>query len=219
VGEKGNKTIGQLSRWAIDPDRMARFTQVALLCQRTKFVKKVMCMDDHEDSVVRLQVKAVCDAHAIACVVPRGVPYCEIHCKSLTPLQRLHVTYLLNLLLGTDSSGLSLKDGIVADQMLDRMIVTYRKYLALFLLEPSTADVPFELFYFIYERYTRGELDMVMCDNCGSAFVNLRFHQSLQCPICNRFKLAKATQSRRFNESDGLFTDLVAGGSQAMAAA
>ncbi len=180
-----DQRIAHLSRWASDPQLMARFEAVVLLCQRTTFVKAILCLEESE-TLIKQQIHAVCNRHGVKCVLARGITYTGIHGKSMTPVQRYAGSFLINTLLSTASGGIELNGSIVTEALLDRLIYSYRRYLSVFRLTASEADVSFEMFYFIYRSYALGEVDLLVCDNCGSSFVNLKVYQSIQCPMCIR---------------------------------
>lgn len=174
--------VSQLSRWAADPARMARFVAVAVLCQRTSFVKSILCLDDPE-SLIRSQVKAVCQLNGVKCVLQRGNSFSWIHGKSLTSIQRYHASFLVNTFNATNSGGLVLSDGIRSDDVLEKLLFSYHRYLTTFQRTAAEAEVSFEKFVFVRESCLIGEVDMMLCDNCESEYVNLRVY-SYQCPFC-----------------------------------
>ncbi len=198
MAAKTRTSIQQLSKWASKPELMERFIQVALLSQRTLFIREVLLLEDESDAMIRMQVQYVCEQHGVETVFPRGNSYAGIHIKSLTPIQRLHATYLINLMRGSETSGLTFADGIRADEMLDRLIVCFRKYLGLYKLQAHTAPISFERFHFLYKCYKNGAIDLTRCTDCESDFVNLRVHQSVQCPLCERMQLVRMPNSGRF---------------------
>lgn len=186
-----NKTIVELSQWAADPEKMARFEALALLSQRTSFVKNLLCLSDNDD-VIRMQIQVVCRKHNVACKVPRGSGFDGVHLKSVTIHQRYIVSFLMNILLATTHGGIGVSDdGLDTENLLDRMIYSYRRYLSLAVMTPAEADVSFEMFYLLWKAYTLGQIDLHGCSNCGSSFINLRVSQSIQCPLCVTHKHAE----------------------------
>lgn len=179
----GNKTIQQLSRWASDPKMVARFEAIALICHRTSFIKSILGLEESE-VLIRQQIHAVCQRHGIRCVLARGITFTGIHGKSMTPSQRYFGSFLINTLLSTACGGIELDGNTVSESLLDRLIYSYRRYLSVFRLTAADAEVSFEMFYFVYRSYMLGEVDLLVCDNCGSSFINLKVYQSVQCPMC-----------------------------------
>lgn len=199
---KRNETIHYLSQWAASPELMTRFTQVTLFSQRVKFVKQVLCLDQ-KDELVGMQMRMVCERSNVPFVPKKGPAFREIHPKSLTVEQRFHVSMLLNMQRATDDSGLAVQeDGsgeakLTAHPMLDRMIVAYQRYLQFMRADPQTAEVPFELAWFVNERLLQGEVEMSDCNNCGSAYINLRVHQTMNCPVCATLRLARVSGAQQ----------------------
>ena len=179
-----NKTIAELSQWAADPEKMARFEALSLLTQRTSFVKNLLRLRDHDD-VIRMQIQAVCAKHGVECKMPRGNGFDGVHLKSVTSHQRYIVSFLLSTLLATSCGGIDQsEDGLESEGLVDRMIYTYRRWMSLAVTTPSKADVSFEMFCVMYRSYALGQVDLIGCNNCGANFVNLRVSSSIQCPLC-----------------------------------
>jgi hypothetical protein len=179
-----NKTIAELSQWAADPAKMARFEALALLSQRTLFLKNMLGLRDNDD-VIRMQVQAVCAKHGVECKMPRGNGIDGEHLKSITSHQRYIISFLLNTVLATTCGGIAQSDeGLDTENLIDRLVYAYRRYLALAVLTPAQAEVSFEMFYVQYKAYNLGQVDLTPCNNCGANFVNLRVSQSIQCPLC-----------------------------------
>lgn len=180
-----NRTVAQLSQWAADPQKMARFEAVALLCQRTSFVKQLLGLLNDNDDVIRLQIQAVCARNGIETSFPRGNPMDGFHFDYFTSQQRYGLSFLLNTLMATNCGGIEpSEDGLDSENLVDRLIYSYRRYLLLAGVAASKADVSLEMFYMVYRAYVMGQIDLTGCNNCGSAFVNLRVSQSVQCPLC-----------------------------------
>ncbi len=185
-----NKTIVELSQWAADPVRMARFEELVLLSQRTAFIKTMLGLRDNDD-VIRMQVQAVCAKHGVECKMPRGNGIDGVHLKSVTSHQRYIISFLMNTMLVTTCGGIAQSDeGLDSENLIDRLIYSYRRYLSLAVLMPSQAEVSFEMFYVLYKAYNMGQVDLSPCNNCGANFVNLRVSHSIQCPLCVTHKHA-----------------------------
>lgn len=192
-----NKTIAELSQWAADPEKMALFEALALLCQRTAFVKKWLALSDNDD-VIRMQIQAVCKKHGVECKIPRGNGFDGVHLRSVTTHQRYIFSFLLNTLLATSHGGMSsTKEGLGTENLLKRMIYSFRRYLSVVRVSAQDSEVSFEMFAVLYMAYTMGQVDLAGCKNCGSNYVNLRV-SSVQCPVCviHKYALvpAKSTQ-------------------------
>ncbi len=185
-----NKTISELSQWAADPDKMALFEAVALLCQRTAFVKKWLDLPDHDD-VIRMQIQAVCKKHGVDCKMSRGNGYDGLHSREVTSHQRYIFSFLLSTLLSTSHGGIAqTEDGLDSDNLLKRMVYSFRRYLSVAGVSPQESEVSFEMFAVLYVAYTMGQVDLLGCNNCGSSYVNLRV-SSNQCPVCTTHRLAQ----------------------------
>jgi hypothetical protein len=187
---------------------MARFEAVALLCPRTSFIKAILCLEESE-AFIRQQIHAVWDRHGTKLVLARGSTLHAIHGKSMSPVQRYAGSFLINTLLSTDCGGIDLDGGIVSESLLDRLVYSYRRHLSVFRLTASDADVSFELFYVLYRSYTLGEVDLIVCANCGSSFVNLKVY-SVQCPLCARHGHATIRSRSSSSSSPDRFTSLIA---------
>lgn len=185
-----NKTIAELSQWAADPEKMALFEALALLCQRTAFVKKWLALSDHDD-VIRMQIQAVCRKHGVECKIPRGNGFDGVHLRAVTTHQRYIFSFLLNTLLATSHGGISYSDeGLDTENLLKRMIYSFRRYLSIVRISAQDSEVSFEMFSVLYTAYIAGQVDLVGCKNCGSHYVNLRV-SSVQCPTCAVHKYAQ----------------------------
>lgn len=179
-----NRRLSDLSAWAADPVKMQRFEAVALLCQRTGFVKSFLCLTD-SDSLIRDQIQRVCERHEFSYKVPRGTGFEVFHRKSMGPDVRYASTVLLNIFLNTDDGGLTFADLCISnDALVDRLVYTYRRYLRIFLIPVGESPVSFDLFVRIYKAYLSGEIEMAFCGNCDSRFTNFMASQSIKCAVC-----------------------------------
>lgn len=186
-----NKTIAELSAWAADPEKMHRFEAVALLCQRTSFVKTLLCLSDNDD-LIRAHIQRICEKNGVVRKIPRGNGFDVVYLKSQGPDVRYVASFLLNTLLSSGDGGLtSTRDGINHVNLVDRLIYSYRRYLTIFMVSIEEAKVSFELFYHLYKCYESGEIEMTLCGNCDSIFTNFRVAQAVRCPICQTQRLAE----------------------------
>lgn len=200
AGQK--KKIAELSEWAADPEKMARFEQVALLSQRTGFIKTILCLPDQDDLILQ-QIQVICRKHEVPCKIPRGSGFDQVYLKALGPEDRYAISILLSTLLQCGDAGLtSTTEGMSNTNLVDRMIFSYRKYLKLFLLPVADAPVSFEMFYHLYKLYQSGDIDVSACLNCDSSFVNLRVTQSIKCPLCQTHRHAELKVGRAQSESN-----------------
>jgi hypothetical protein len=183
IAEK-NKSIVELRQWAADPVRVQRFEALALLCQRTTFVKTLLGLTDR-DAAVRRQLQTVCARHGVECTLARGPGYDGLHLRWASMLQRYSCSFLLgSLLAGSDGGIEENEDGLDPDNLVDRMIYSYRRYLDVRKTSVANADVSFEMFHALYRAYSLGDIDLLTCENCGSAYVQLRTAHVSQCPLC-----------------------------------
>ena len=199
-----NKTIAELSVWAADPEKMYRFEAVALLSQRTSFVKSLLCLTDNDD-LIRTQIQRICKKNEVPCKIPRGTGFDALYLKSLGPEIRYAASILLNTLLASDDGGLATTviGGINHQSLVDRMIYSYRRYLRLFLLPVVDAPVSFELFFNLYKAYESGNIEISMCSNCESTFTNFRVAQSIKCPVCQTHRHAEMPRTHLPSYSQG----------------
>lgn len=186
-----NRTIVELAAWAANPQQMARFEAVALLTQRTAFVQSLLALADHPD-LVRSHIHRICDKHGIQCKVPRGAPPKRLTHRTLGPEARYHASFLLCTLLSTCDGQPAVDEdtGAAHDDLIDRLVYAYRRYLSTFRLQESDAVVGFELFYQVYVAYGAGELALKQCDNCGADYLSLPSLVGAQCPLCQVQQLA-----------------------------
>jgi hypothetical protein len=99
--------------------------------------------------------------------------------------KRYACSLLLGWLQASSHGGIrQTEDGLDPDNLLDRMLYCYRRYLALFMVPAARADVSFEMFYTLYQAYTVDDVSLLGCENCGSRFVMLRTAHLPICPIC-----------------------------------
>lgn len=179
-----NKTIADLSAWAADHEKMHRFEAVSLLSQRTSFVKALLCLSDNDD-LIRSQIQRICKKNEVACKIPRGNGFEGLYLKSLGPDVRYAASILLSTLLASGDGGLATTAaGINHENLIDRMLYSYHRYLRLFLLPAGEAVVSFEMFFHLYKAYESGDIEISMCGNCDSTFTNFRVAQSIKCPVC-----------------------------------
>jgi hypothetical protein len=90
-----NKTIAELSQWAADPQKVARFEAVALLSQRTAFVKNLLGLNE-QDILVCKQIQAVCARHGVPCNMARGNGFDGVRRKSLYVNERYVASFLMS---------------------------------------------------------------------------------------------------------------------------
>ncbi len=178
-----NRTIAELSQWAADPQKMARFEAVALLSQRTAFVKKLLGLNE-PDMLVCKQIQAVCARHGVRCNMARGNGFDGVRRKSLYVNERYVASFLMNTLLATSDGGIEdSESGLASDSLVDRLIYTYRRYLAQTYTQAGNTALNFENFCTVYQGYTLGEVDLTRCQNCGASYIHRRQVPS-QCPVC-----------------------------------
>jgi hypothetical protein len=178
-----NRTISELSQWAADPQKATRFEAIALLSQRTAFVKELLGLRE-ADVLVRKQIQAVCARHGIECRLRHGKGFNRIRAGSLYADKRYAASFLIHSLLGTSNGGTGEKGaGIASDNLVDRMIYSYRRLLALSLNPHAQAALSFENFYALYQSYLLGEVDLRDCHNCGASYISVRYVAPL-CPLC-----------------------------------
>ncbi len=178
--------IEDLSRWAADPEKMARFEQVALFSQRTSFVKAILCLSDRDDLIL-YQIQTVCKKHEVPCKIPRGAGFDKNVGKTLGPDERYAVTVLMGGLMQCRDSGLTsvfASNEVSNGNLVDRLIFAYKRYLRIFKIPAFEAPVSFELFYHLYRAYEEGDIDAVSCPNCDAFYLNLKISQSIRCPLC-----------------------------------
>lgn len=178
-----NRTIADLSQWAADPQKMARFEAVALLSQRTAFVKGLLGLRE-PNALVRMQIQAVRARHGLECNMARGNGFEGVRRKSLYVNERYVASFLMHTLLKTSDGGIEESEsGLASDNLVDRLIYTYRRYLVLTRTGAAKAGLSFENFCTVYEGYTLGSVDLTECQNCGASYVHRREVPS-QCPLC-----------------------------------
>jgi hypothetical protein len=178
-----NKTIAELSQWAADPQKVARFEAVALLSQRTAFVKNLLGLNE-QDILVCKQIQAVCARHGVPCNMARGNGFDGVRRKSLYVNERYVASFLMSTLLATSHGGIEdSESGLASDNLVDRLIYTYRRYLAQTYTQAGQVSLNFENFCTVYEGYTLGEVNLTECQNCGASYIHRRQVPS-QCPLC-----------------------------------
>lgn len=171
---------------------MARFEAVAVLTQRTGFVQALLGLADHPE-LIRAQIQRICDKQGIRSKVPRGATPERLTHRTLGPEARYHASFLLCTLLSARDTVLCATpaQGAPHDDLVDRLVHAYRRYLSTFRLQADSAAVGFELFYQVYKAYCQGELTLRLCDNCGAAHVGLRSAAGVRCPVCHVQRLAR----------------------------
>jgi hypothetical protein len=178
-----NRTICELSQWAADPQKAARFEAIALLSQRTAFVKELLGLTE-PDVLVRAQIQAVCARHGLECRLRHGNGFNRIRAGSLYADKRYAASFLIHSLLGSGDGGTGEKGaGIDSGNLVDRMIYSYRRLLALSLTPHGQAALSFENYYALYQSYLVGEVNLRDCHNCGASYVSVRYAAPL-CPLC-----------------------------------
>lgn len=197
-----NQTIVELSEWATNLKQMNRFEAVALLSQRTSFVKSLLCLTGNDD-LIRAHIQRICKKHGVAFKIPRGKGFDTLYLKSLGPEVRYAASILLNTLLASDDGGLAKTAiGINHENLVDRMIYSYRRYMRMFLLPGADAPVSFELFFNLYKALESGNIEIAMCANCDSTFTSFRVAQSIKCPVCQTHRHAEmpcSTSGRQYS--------------------
>jgi hypothetical protein len=179
-----NRSIAELERWTADPAGLARLEALVLVCQRAPFVKSVLGLTDSTERI-RRHIRIVCDRHGIECRVGHGPGYDGFHLREANIHKRYACSLLLGWLLASSHGGIrQTEDGLAPDNLLDRMLYCYRRYLDLFMVPAARADVSFEMFYTLYQAYTVEDVSLLGCENCGSRFVMLRTAHLPICPIC-----------------------------------
>jgi hypothetical protein len=179
-----NRKLNELSALAADPEKMYRFEKVALLTRRTSLIKTLLGLTEN-DELIRAQIKRVCERHGVEPKVPRGTGHEDVHLKSLGPEKRYALSFLMGTLLGCGDGGWANNNAkLTNNNLVDRMVYSYRRYLQVFLLPIDQAPVNFEKFYYIYKKYEQNEIDMTKCQNCDSTFIDMRVMQDVKCPLC-----------------------------------
>jgi hypothetical protein len=178
-----NRSIAELERWTTDPVRLARLETLVLVCQRAPFIKSLLGLTDSTDRI-RRHIRLVCEFHDAECRVGRGPGYDGLHLREANVQQRYACSLLLGWLLRNDEGGIAQTEDGLDSELLDRMLCTYRKYLALFVTTAARAPVSFEMFYTLYQAHAIGDVQMRDCDNCGSQYVMLRAAHLPICPVC-----------------------------------
>lgn len=197
-----NQTIIELIDWATNPDKMYRFEAVALLSQRTSFVKSLLGLTANND-LIRAQIQRVCKKNGVAFKRPRGKGFDTLCLKSFGPDVRYAASILLSMLFASGDGGLATTaTGINHENLVDRMIYIYRRYMQIFGLTVADAPVSFELFFHLYRAYESGDIEMSMCGNCDSTFINFHVAQSIKCPVCQIHRHAEmpcSTSGRQYS--------------------
>ena len=180
-----NKTIQTLAEWASDHEKLRRFESVALLCQRTSFVKSLLGLAE-SDEFVRNAIQRICQRHEVPCNFGRGRGLVDFFdARDLNADGRYMATVLLKMLLASDDSGMeSSVDGLISSDLVDRMVYVYRRYLNITRLEVERAPLSFEAFVLVYRAYSVAEIDLMGCENCGAEYLSTRRAHGYQCAIC-----------------------------------
>lgn len=180
-----NKTIQTLSAWASDPEMLSRFEAVALLCQRTSFVKSLLGLTE-SDEFVRNAIQRACRRHEVPCNFGRGRGLITFfNPRDLSADARYMASVLLKSLLASDDSGMEASaEGLLNLDLVDRMIYAYRRYLAVTRLTAERAPLSFEAFVLVYRSYSLAEIELIGCDNCGSEYLSTRRNHGYQCAVC-----------------------------------
>lgn len=180
-----NKTIQTLAAWASDPEKLSRFEAVALLCQRTSFVKALLGLAE-SDEFVRNAIQRTCQRHEVPCNLGRGRGLVEFFdARDLNTEGRYMATVLLKSLLVSDDSGMeSSVEGLISSDLIDRMVYVYRRYLNTTRLDLERAPLSFEAFVLVYRAYSVAEIELMGCENCGAEYLSTRRAHGYQCAIC-----------------------------------
>ncbi len=168
--------------WSTYPDQLRRFEALALLTQRTAFIKTLMGIDD-TDVKVRSMVKLICERHGVTWKRLPGGGFDVLHPKFLSLPERYAASVLLSDVLRNCGGDLRIEENQVSGAMLDRLLHTFHSFLTAYNVTGETTPLSFEKFYFLACRYFTGDVDLMACNNCASHFINLKVSH-FQCPIC-----------------------------------
>lgn len=184
MARKSRRPIAEIERWTADQEKLARFEALVLVTQRATFIKSVLGLTESEERI-RRHMKLICARHDTELRPGRGPGYDGRHLRQANVHQRYDCSLLLGWLLQSSDGGMAETGaGLVPDKLLDRMLYCYRRYLDLFVTTAARADVSFVMFYTLYRAQAVGDVQLRLCDNCGSQFVMLRTAHTVTCPIC-----------------------------------
>lgn len=193
--------------WMFDPEQMQRLDALAAVTQRTAFVKAIMGLSDPEH-VICAAIQRSCLRQDIEVRIPRGKPALSLNFKELSVERRYGGSLLLKALYNSDDGGLdSGTDGsLVGNELLDRMLYVYQRYLATTSVTAHEAPVSFEMFALMRQMYALAEIEFVACENCGGEYISGRANQGIRCPLCAAHRHAVRVKNiapvRHFDQGD-----------------
>lgn len=199
------KTVSRVhivSQWAADPAAMMRLEQIVLLTQRTDLIKQLLLIPDSEEQLLKSQIKVILAKHQIEYSPPRGRASDTKNPKQYGSRARFAIAVLLGLQMNTEDGGVVAdREGrLLSNDVLDRLIYAYQRYLQLHRVNANDAAVSFELFVKCWQSVQVGDAVLEICDNCGSSHGNFRIAMAHHCPVCANLNLAdlpkSATKSR-----------------------
>jgi hypothetical protein len=196
MARKRRRPILDISSWAPDQEKFARFEALVLVTQRVNFIKAVLGLAEPEETV-RRHMKLVCERHRLKPQPARGPGYDGRHLRHATIPQRYHCSLLLGWLLESSDGGIA-RTGEAIDnhKLLDRMLYCYRRYLDLFVSTAERDEVSFVMFYTLYRAQANGDVQLRVCENCAGQFAYLRTAHTPTCPICAMHRHARSAAHR-----------------------
>lgn len=173
-----------------------RFEALVMVTQRVNFIRTVLGLTEHEDTV-RMYMKRVCEHHHLKLQPARGPGYDGRHLRFANNPQRYHCSLLLGWLLQSSDGGIA-RTGEAMDnnKLLDRMLYCYHRYLDLFVATAARGEVSFVMFYTLYQSHAIGEVQLRVCENCTGQFIFLRTTHAPTCPICAMHRHARSAAHR-----------------------
>jgi hypothetical protein len=188
--------------WSSDPQNVYRLRELVKLTQRSHFISQVMVLsDDHEGTMLRRQLKHMCQMEGIEYNPPRGkMSERPLPVSQGAPFST-ELAQLFNLM-SKSETGLELNANglILSGPALDKAIFVYNFWLSMF--DGGSREVDFETFVRAYIEFQEGKIVAHRCVNCAGVHYVAAETAVLSCPICRALALPAALKRRNVHRYD-----------------
>lgn len=180
--------------------------ELVLLTQRTQLLKKLLQIADVDEKALKKQIKIICSNAGVEYNPPRGREGQQKKAKPHSSAIRYALSILMGIHLNCEEGGVVLDDSgrLLSNEVIDRLIYSYHRYLQ---VQDSLGDprvINFELFVTSWESLQIGDASTAICVNCGSSHFKNNSDIEHSCPVCTSLKLA--VKPSNFPEAENFYS-------------
>jgi hypothetical protein len=180
--------------WAQNPELGHRLDALVDLTQRTGTLMECFEVPEEKSFIFKQHVREIIKKKGIYYKPPRGRSTDIDGARPMSNDKKFDLSVLFSILSSTNETaiGSDQAGSLASGDMVDRLIMTYLRFLHIGNTTPGTSTVSFDYFFASWKSVQQGKAEKRICRDCGSTHYSFYIAVTFQCPVCKQLGLGRA---------------------------